>query len=358
MSLNINSSHNNSMDNNTYSLEFIQNIIFNGFNYVISEDVMKKINNLSTELGSNDYIKPPLFQKQSHTGERKIEENNNFKDKERYKKKKNKFNEINDNDEWDNVNNFETTKIETKTGIHIEIDIIRTLVNKMTDKNLNDTKNKMIEIIDRLIKEYSRVDLSIVSKHIFDIVTSNKYHSKNFATLYSILIKQYDFINDVFNDNFKVFTQLFDDIDYVDPNEDYNKFCEINKTNEKRKILSLFYNNLMACDVITKNDIIQIIKFLLTKIYTFISIENKKNEVDELTENLIILYNKKDCGNDSDSDSDSDDDNDEQTNYNNQYILDGLSINQTIDKIAQSNVKDYKSLTNKSLFKFMDLLDM
>ena len=33
-------------------------------------------------------------------------------------------------------------------------------------------------------------------------------------------------------------------------------------------------------------------------------------------------------------------------------------ISEIIEKIAKSKVKDYKSLTNKSLFKFMDLIDM
>ena len=32
--------------------------------------------------------------------------------------------------------------------------------------------------------------------------------------------------------------------------------------------------------------------------------------------------------------------------------------NEIIEKIANSKVKDYKSLTNKTLFKFMDLIDM
>lgn len=363
MSLNLNSNHNNSMDN-TYSLEFIQNIIYSGFNYVIPEDTMQKINDLSREVGSPNYIKTPVFHKinNEHIGEKKMENNNifndnqKFKEKERNRKKKNKFNnEITDEKEWNNTNQFQITKIEVKTGIHMEIDIIRTLINKMTDKNFDDTKNKIIEIMERLIVDYSKVDVCIVSKHIFDIVTSNKYHSNNFASLYSVLIEKYDFIRDVFNDNFHRFTQLFDNIDYVDPNEDYNQFCEINKMNEKRKILSLFYNNLMITKTITKNEIIHIIKYLLTKIYTFISMENKKNEVDELTENLIILYNKEDI---NDSDSDSDGDSDSELNYNNQYIMDGLTIHQTIEKIAQSKVKDYKSLTNKSLFKFMDLTDM
>ena len=343
MSLNLNSSHNNPM-NNTYSLEFIQNIIYSGFNYVIPEDAMEKINNLSREVGSPGYIKTPVFHKkeQQHNGERKMEDNDNqgFKEKERNRKKRNKFNEITDDSEWNNVNQFQTTKIEAKTGIHMEIDIIRTLINKMTDKNFDDTKNKIIEIMERLMSDYSKVYVCLVSKHIFDIVTSNKYHSKNFASLYSILIEKYDFIRDDFRTNFNMFTQLFDNIEYVDPNEDYNMFCEINKINEKRKILSLFYNNLMIVKTITKNDIIQIIKYLLTKIYTFISIENKKNEVDELTENLIILYNKEDSNDsdndiDNDIDNDSDNDSDSEPNYHNQYIMDGLTIHKTIEKILE-----------------------
>ena len=35
-----------------------------------------------------------------------------------------------------------------------------------------------------------------------------------------------------------------------------------------------------------------------------------------------------------------------------------VMMNELIEKIANSKVKDYQSFTNKSLFKFMDLIDM
>jgi hypothetical protein len=38
--------------------------------------------------------------------------------------------------------------------------------------------------------------------------------------------------------------------------------------------------------------------------------------------------------------------------------IEGYTIDEVIEKIAKSKVKDYKSLTNKSLFKFMDMIDM
>ena len=129
----------------------------------------------------------------------------------------------------------------------------------------------------------------------------------------------------------------------MDSNVNYDKFCEINKINEKRKALATFYINLMYNGMIPKNKIMIITKNLLSQIYHFISQEDKRNEVDELTENIAILY-KKDIF-----------DNEKELNN---YLIDNLTINQVIEKIANSKVKDYKSLTNKSLFKFMDMIDM
>jgi hypothetical protein len=75
----------------------------------------------------------------------------------------------------------------------------------------------------------------------------------------------------------------------------------------------------------------------------FIQEEDKKNEVDELSETIGILYKKEIY----------------QDEQGNDYtLIEGYTIPEVIEKIAKSKVKDYKSLTNKSLFKFMDLIDM
>lgn len=356
MSLNLKSNINNSTKN--YSLEYIQSIIFDGFNYIVPEHTMKIITELANQVGSPDYIKTPVFQKRLHTDENNKPEEH----KERSKKKKtNKFNEINDDSEWDKINKFTVSKINNKIGIDADFDIIRTFINKMTDKNMDETKNKIIEIINNVTANYSHNELNTFSKNIFDLLTSNKYYSKNYANLYSCLLKQFECIYKVYIENFKSFIHVFDNIQYVDPNVNYDKYCEINKINEKRQALTQFYYNLMVYNVISKKDIIKIIKFLLNKIYNFISLENKTHEVDELTENFIILYNKDLCDNnldsvdsdDSDSDSDSDDSDDSDIE-----LISNMTINETVEKIANSKVKDYKSLTNKSLFKFMDMLDM
>jgi len=65
---------------------------------------------------------------------------------------------------------------------------------------------------------------------------------------------------------------------------------------------------------------------------------NKKNEVDELTENIAILF-------DIDVIDES-------------YMVNEDSIIDTITKLAKTKTTDYKSLSNKAIFKFMDLVDM
>ncbi len=325
-----------------YTLEQVEDIIFKGFDYRIPDDVMEKISNLAMQVGSPDYVKTPVFKKRENPmkaePESTLPSNSN---KEFTKKRKgNKSMEVLNDDDWETVRTFQTTKIEAKTGIDAEFDSIRAMINKMTDKNYTDLKNKIVDIIEKIVAENSDTDLSGIGGNIFDIASSNRYYSKIYADLYAELSSKFEFIKTKYQENFEKFTELFNNIEYVDPNVNYDKFCEINKVNEKRKSLAAFYINLMNCGVISKSEIIQITRNLLSKIYQYISLENKKNEVEELTENIAILY-KKDLY--------------ESEEYEK---IEGFTISEIIEKIANSKVKDYKSLTNKALFKFMDLIDM
>ena len=48
-----------------YTIHDINNIILNGFEYKISDEIIDIISNLTTEVGSPTYIKTPNFQKQN-----------------------------------------------------------------------------------------------------------------------------------------------------------------------------------------------------------------------------------------------------------------------------------------------------
>jgi hypothetical protein len=323
-----------------YSLEQFENIIFNGFDYRIPDETMEIISNLAMQVGSPNYDRTPIFKKRDNP--MKIEPTSTVQ-KDTGKKRRGKGNEILNDDDWDSIRTFQTTKIEAKTGIEGDFDSIRSFINKMTDKNYNDMRNKIVEIIDKIVSENSETGLSNIGTNIFEVASSNRYYSKIYADLYTDLSQKYEFIREKYQENLKQFVDLFNNIEYVDPNENYDRFCEINKINEKRKSLATFYINLMNNGIISKSEIMQITRNLLADVYKFISIENKKNEVEELTETVALLYKKELYEGD-------DGDNYEQ--------IDGYNISEIIERIANSKVKDYKSLTNKSLFKFMDLIDM
>ena len=326
--------------NPKYSLDNISEILFQGFDYNLPEETLKIISELALQVGSPDYVKTPVFLKRENPlksdPSQKEGGGTNFK-----KNKRGKVTEITNDDDWNSGKTFQTTKIEEKNGFELQIDSIRAQLNKLTDKNYTDISNKIIEIINNLVDENIVVeDMTRLSSTIFDIASTNRFYSKIYADLFSDLSTKYTIMRDTFENNFNKFTELFDKIEYIDPKVNYDKFCEINKMNEKRKALAAFYLNLMVIGCIPKTKIIDITRNLLAQIYTYISQDDKKNEVDELTETIAILYKKELYDSEQDE------------------KIDNLTINEVIIKIANSKVKDYKSLTNKSLFKFMDMIDM
>lgn len=324
-----------------YTLDNITTILFAGFDYKLPDEVLENISNLALQVGSPDYVKTPVFQKRENPLKSEVP----TKDTPGYKKnKRSKGHEITNDDDWQPNRAFQPTKIEGKVGLDSQIDTVRAYLNKLTDKNYIDMRNKIIEILDKLIVEnITADDMSRFSTIIFEIASNNRFFSKMYAELYSDLSSKYEMLMDTFETNFRTFTDLFNVIEYVDPATNYDRFCEINKTNEKRKSLASFYLNLMANGVIPKIQIIKIIRNLLAQIYTNIAIEDKKNVVEELTETVGILYKKELC---------------DEFTKDDYELIDGHTISEAVKRIANSKVKDFKSLTNKSLFKFMDLIEM
>ena len=325
-----------------YTLDNINEILFQGFDYKMPEETLKIISELALQVGSPDYVKTPVFQKRENPmkSETSSSGGGNFK----RNNKRNKNVEIVNDEDWEALRTFQTTKIEETVGFDADIVAIRALLNKLSDKNYIDIRNKIIEIIDRLFLEnITSENMLRLSSTIFEIASTNRFYSKIYAELYSELTTKYEIMKTTFETNLENFTELFNTIEYIDPKVNYDKFCEINKTNEKRKSLAAFYLNLMCNGIIPKKTIMVITRNLLFQLYTFISEDDKKNEVDELTETVSILY-KKEIYTDDEGDD--------------YQQIDGFTVYEIIEKIANSKVKDYKSLTNKSLFKFMDLIDM
>jgi hypothetical protein len=333
---------------NRYSLSDFNNLLFTGFNYELPAEIIGVISKLALEVGSPDYVKTPIFQKRENP--MRTENSNDDANGDGFrsasgggpkKKRGNKNMEINDND-WESIRSFQTTKIEQHDGIDGEIDNIRSYLNKITDKNYNDNRDKIIEIIGNVIS-CTPENITSVSSTIFDIASTNRFYSKLYSDLYTDVINKYPVMRDTFEESLSSFSELFKKIEYVDSNVDYGGFCKMNKDNEKRKALGMFFVNLSLNGIISTLTILNITRNLLSQIFTYITEDNKKNEVDELTENVALFYKKEFY------------ENEDKPEYE---LIKDKTITEVIEIIAHSKVKDYKSLTNKTIFKFMDMIDM
>lgn len=327
-----------------YTLKDFTNVIFDGFDYTLPEETIALISELSLEVGSPSYIKTPVFQKRENPLKASSSAvPGGFPINTNKKRRGNKNMEVLNDDDWETLRTFQTTKIEQKVGLDAQIDLIRSHLNKMSDKSYIDMRNKIVDLLDQLISEgISREDMMRVSTTIFDIASTNRFFSKLYADLYSDLINKYDIMKEIFTNCFESFMELFNNIEYVDADKDYDKFCKINKDNERRKALSAFFVNLMKNKIINASDLKALLCNLMRQLVEFIKEENKKNIVDELTENIALLYSKTLF------------DEEEQD----EYLIDGSPILETITKLANSKVKMYPSLSNKSIFKFMDMIEM
>lgn len=316
----------------SYSLNDFHTIFANGHNYQLPDDVLNIISQIVLEVGSPSYVKTPVFNKKLCV---KSETNDNIiKRRKSIKKESPLF-----------QGTYKPINSDSKTGIALHIDTIRSYLNKLSDKNVVDITNNIIELIDQIINEtevndeIKNVELSNVSKIIFNIASTNRFYSAIYADVYSQLVTKYDVIRVTFETNLNMFLDLFNNIVYVDASVDYDKFCKINKDNEKRKALSMFFVNLMNKNIISKTKIIEITQTLATLLYNYISDEDRKNEVNEIAENLFILYNK---------------------NFDSEYntvIIGDEPINVFIKRLSKSKITDYKGLSNKTIFKFMDLME-
>jgi len=303
-----------------YTLSDFNNILENSIILQLPEETIKIINNLAIKVGAPEYIKTPQFKNRLLTINRR----------------KKKVTEIN-NEDWETIRSFQTTEFKKKDGIENNIQLIRKYLNMVT-------KNTYLKLKDNIITEIKSIylidkDLTNICNEIFTIIISNILYSDIYAKLYKDLICEFDIFHEFLIEKFNNFESLFQTIEYISPENDYNKFCENNKKNELRRSTCVFYINLMKENIIDSKKLGLIILNLFIILDEWISTTTKKNELDELSEILNIMIIN---------------------GYT--YLVDSNNdianqIYNNIIKITKIKCKNEPGITNKCIFKHMDMLD-
>jgi hypothetical protein len=189
-----------------------------------------------------------------------------------------------------------------------------------------------------LVEQVSEEDMSIVANAIFDIASTNRFYSKLYAELFCELVTRYEVMRRVFENCVATFLQVFDCIESGDPEKNYDLYCDINKKNEKRKSLSAFFVNLTLRGLIPRETLLEIVWNLLRQVFAMMVMPDKKNEVDEITENLALL-----CAQPFVMDS-------------TEERVNGMRVRTALETLSKSKTKTFPSLSNKSIFKYMDMM--
>ena len=228
-----------------YTLDDIAEIKKANYNYIIPNDIIEAINHITDTVSSNNYVKTPVFKKDT--------------------KKKFKTTEI-----VNNNNNI--------------INSIKLLLNKVSSTNYNQHYNTIIDIIINNPNKQEEIYITILKETI-----KNKINQKLFILLIKLLHERFSWITPIYN---KFIEDKYIEICIFNysSSDNYELFCKVNNENEERK---LFLNFIIT---IYKNDMINV-NFINKIIYNFIDIFNyyldsdKCYIIEEVSNCLVIMLN-------------------------------------------------------------------
>jgi len=327
-----------------YKLVDFSRIKKEGFSYTLSNDTLDIITKISSSVGAPEYVKTPHFEKKGG-----YRNNNSHGSHSSHSSHPIKGINI---DNWNCARNFKPTVMEKKKGIDLSLDKIRKSLNKITDKTYDKMLIQIIEEIDLIFKEHGTTEngddiktddfmdeVKRIGDSIFDIASGNGFYSRMYAKLSKALMDKYEFMNDIFKCKINDDTYLFGDYAYCSPDSDYDQFCKNNKINEKRRALGLFYINLMMEGIVGEDKIIKLIETIQQILIQEIAKENNSNIAEEMSEFIYIMITnglpmlKKT----------------KETNKWEEMIS-------NVNCIAIKKHKSEPSITNKTIFKHMDIM--
>ena len=311
-----------------YTLEDFNNIMDEGLDITLDAGIIDIIQQLADQVGAPEYVRTPHFVRKDKPHGGSVNPNN--------RRNKKKAVELSDSD-WEAIRQFEATQREKKEGIDASVDIIRKTINKITDKTYGSLIGGLHEEFEK-VADASEEVLAKLSSTVFSLVSETGFYSEMLASLFIELAAKYTYLQKDLTACIEHFKEWCYAINYVSPDEDYDGFCANNKENTRRKSVTKFLVNLARNEHIPQTVVLDLIKHTQDKLASLIDEDDKRDTVDEMSEIVAILTIE---GKDYLSDHD-----------------DWDSIVTAISHIAMMKSKDHKSLSNKTVFKYMDILDV
>jgi hypothetical protein len=324
-----------------YTLSDFERITYNGFEYTIPPATLALVSSLADQVGAPTYVKTPIFPKSKSAAGSNGVTSASGQAATTYgveRRGKRPDQQITD-DDWESIRAFQATELIRSQGIESHINTIRSSLNRLTADNYSDIRDAILKNISDLIADNASEESMLkIGNSIFNTASSNQFYSEVYARLFKDLLQQHDIFRTIFDANLNVFLELFRSIEYVDPKKDYDRFCEMNKTNDKRKAMSLFIVNLMKEGIVSFDQVVELVLDLQRMLREFLKTPGKTNEMDEISENLFIIIKN-----------------------SHTYLSstdEWVNILNSVTFISLLKIKSYPSITNKTIFKHTDILEL
>jgi hypothetical protein len=305
-----------------YNLDAIQKIMETEAPYSLSSNILNILRELENEITTTVDISKPRAREYSDTPAKKHSSHVRKLD-----------------EKWETISAIKPNIMKiSKEGFEKQLSDLRSALNKLSTKTYDTLKIKIIDQVKEIMDEAMVENVQKIVEFIFDTAISNKFYSELYSQLYKELIDIFPIFKDVIEPFLKQYTESIHMICVVDQNEDYDGFCENNKKNEKRKATTVFMANLLKTQVISEPVVIDMIMSMQELSEKYIEEENRKPEVEEITENLFLLITST------------------PTSLKTADLW-KTKIEPDIRKFAAYKSKDKTSLSNRVVFKYMDIVE-
>tara|TARA_B100000035_G_C21036032_1_gene571007 strand:- start:5275 stop:6156 length:882 start_codon:yes stop_codon:yes gene_type:complete len=243
------------------------------------------------------------------------------------------------NDNWEKVRqpvDFKPTVLNEKTGVDKLLSKIKSSLNKLCFQNYETEKVVILELIESVKKDDDTSHNDKILAIFIDLACVNIIYANFYVKLLQEIFNKYSDLNETFikYDIIQKYTLSLDDIEYIDSEEDFNKYCLINKNNDKRKGLCSFIVELVNQQVYDEDNLYQIFQHLISMLQKNEDNKDFLHINDEIIDNISTLLT---AGFDTMK---------EQSYY--------INIK---DTIVEYKTKRILGISNRSTFKFMDMCD-
>lgn len=239
-----------------------------------------------------------------------------------------------ESDEWENLRNFKITNFNKGNTECINLQNCRKYLNMLTENNFTIIFEKISIEIDYVIKNKTQNDLNNICENIFILICNNTLYSNLYSKLFVYLNNKYNEFFIILKKYINNYNDKINLINYIDPQLDYNLYCENNKKNDILKAETILYTNLVKDSILSIQDILSCINFIIENFKSKLILENFKKVNEEYSEIIYILISQL------------------YPYFDNEYKN---YIDLIIKEICNYKNSNYPSFSSKILFKFIDI---